>query len=51
MKSSRGYTDQKIDDIMKAQLSESEIEKRVDQIIVNNGNLQQIDKQLEILLV
>ncbi len=51
LKSSRGYTEQKINDIIKAQLSESEIEKRVDQIIVNNGNLQEMDKQLEILLV
>ncbi len=51
LKSSRGYTDQKIDDIIKAQLSEEEMERCVDQIIVNNGNLQEIDKQLEILLV
>jgi len=51
LKSSRGYTDQKINDIIKAQLSEEEMERCVDHIIVNNGNLQEIDKQLEILLV
>ena len=47
----RGYSNQKIKEIIKSQLSEKEMRERVDKIIINNGNLQEIDKQLEILLV
>lgn len=48
---SRGYTDQKTEGIMKAQLSEKEARKRADKILINNGNLQEIEKQLENILV
>lgn len=50
LKSSRGYTDEKIDQMMDAQLSDDEIKKQVDQILLNNGNLEEIDRQLKLLL-
>lgn len=51
LKASRGYTEQKINAIMQVQLSGQEIEKRVQRVIINSGNLVEIDRQLEILLV
>lgn len=51
LKDFRGYTEQKIDGIMQVQLSEAEVQKYARQVIINNGDLAEIDRQLEILLV
>ncbi|MFA9463700.1 MAG: dephospho-CoA kinase [Velocimicrobium sp.] len=51
LKNTRGYTDKKIEEIMKVQLTEKAFMERVDKIIINNGNLKDIDRQLEVLLV
>lgn len=47
LKSSRGYTDEKIDSILKSQLSEEEFRKHCAVVIENNGTLQGVYTQIE----
>ncbi|MDK2808515.1 MAG: dephospho-CoA kinase [Clostridiales bacterium] len=47
----RGYQKDKIDAIIQTQLSEEEMKKRADHILWNNGNLEDLDRQIEFLLV
>lgn len=47
LKSSRGYTDEKIDSILKSQLSEEEFRKHCTVAIENNGTLQSVYTQIE----
>lgn len=47
---SRGYSEEKMDQIMAAQLSFEEIKKKADHIIKNNGSEENIDTQLNLLL-
>lgn len=48
---SRGYTREKAEAIMKAQLSDEEWKKRSDACIVNDGDLHQLEERLQELLV
>lgn len=47
LKSSRGYTDEKIDSILKSQLSEEEFRRSCAVVIENNGTLQSVYTQIE----
>ena len=47
LKSSRGYTDEKIDSILKSQLSEEDFRRHCDVVIENNGTLQGVYTQIE----
>lgn len=47
LKSSRGYTDEKINSILKSQLSEEEFRRHCDVVIENNGTLQGVYTQIE----
>ncbi|MEG2440439.1 MAG: dephospho-CoA kinase [Acetivibrio sp.] len=51
LKESRGYSEEKIDHIIKAQLSQEEMQKKSDFIISNTEDLKELQKQLEVLLV
>ncbi len=51
LKSSRGYSDAKIQAIMENQNDESEFEKQCSVVLVNDGDLEKILSQLKILLV
>ena len=46
MKTTRGYSDEKIDHILKSQLSDEAFMKGCDRVIDNNGSLENIRKQL-----
>lgn len=50
MKESRGYSDEKIDSIIKNQLSEDEFRKACRRVIVNNTTLEDVRLQLEAIL-
>lgn len=50
MKESRGYSDEKIDSIIKNQLSEAEFRKACRRVIVNNTTLEDVRLQLEAIL-
>ena len=47
LKNGRGYTDEKIDSILKSQLSEEEFRKHCAVVIENNGTLQGVYTQIE----
>ncbi len=47
MKESRGYSDEKIDSIIKNQLSEEQFKKACQRIVVNNTTLSDVHSQLE----
>ncbi len=47
LKDSRGYTDGKIDAILKKQLSEQDFRKHCDVVIENNGTLEEVYTQIE----
>ena len=47
LKESRGYTDEKIDNIFKSQLSETEFRASTQVTIDNNGDLEETMKQIE----
>ena len=47
LKDSRGYSDQKIDDIMASQLSEEEFRRGSDVVIDNSGSLEETKKQID----
>jgi dephospho-CoA kinase len=51
LKQNRGYTEEKINAIVKKQMAESEYNKYATRIIYNNGDVDGIYKQLELLLV
>lgn len=51
LKQSRGYSDEKINEIMKKQMGEKELSLYADKILINNGSIQLIKEQLENLLV
>lgn len=51
LKVSRGYTDKKIDEIMKNQMSEQEFLEKCDKVIDNSCGIENLKQQLEILLV
>lgn len=50
MKESRGYSDEKIDGIMKNQLSEDEFRQACHRVIVNNTTLEAVQQQLSKIL-
>lgn len=47
----RGYSEEKIKDILKHQLPEEEMRKYCSHVLVNDGELKKIKKQLDFLLV
>ncbi len=51
LKSSRGYSDEKITAIMKEQMPEEELLKYADQIIENNEAIENVKRKLDLLLV
>jgi dephospho-CoA kinase len=51
LKQNRGYSEEKIDSIVKKQMAESEYSQYATRIIYNNGDVEGIYKQLELLLV
>lgn len=51
LKASRGYSDDKIEAIMRSQNKEEEFEKKCSIILENNGDIKKIFSQLKILLV
>jgi dephospho-CoA kinase len=51
LKASRNYSDEKIDSIIKKQMSSEEYSRYSKNIIYNNGNLEEIYKQLKLFLV
>ncbi|WP_205839168.1 dephospho-CoA kinase [Velocimicrobium porci] len=51
LKQSRGYSDEKIDEIMAKQMGEKELCSYADKILINNGSIEEIKEQLENLLV
>lgn len=50
LKESRGYSDEKIDNIIKSQLSETDFRESTQVTIDNNGNLEETYQQIEIAL-
>ena len=50
LKASRGYTDEKIDSIMKSQLSNDEFIKASDRVIDNSGDLEATMSQIETIV-
>lgn len=50
LKASRGYTDEKIDSIMKSQLSNDEFIKESDRVIDNSGDLEATMSQIETIV-
>ncbi|MDE6743029.1 MAG: dephospho-CoA kinase [Lachnospiraceae bacterium] len=51
LKESRGYSDQKIDNIMAAQKTDAEFRMVCDHVIDNNDSIEKMQKQVEELLV
>lgn len=51
LKASRGYSDEKIDSIMKQQMQTDKLRLYADAVIENNKGLREIERQLENLLV
>ncbi len=51
LKASRGYSDAKIDSILKAQLSEEEFRKGSDYVIDNSGSLEEAFRQIDARLL
>ena len=51
MKASRGYSDEKIDNIFKSQLSEEEYRKYCAVVIDNNGSVEAAFEQIDEALV
>ena len=51
LKKSRGYSDEKIDSILKNQLEDEIIQKNATNIIINNGDKQQLADQIKQLLL
>lgn len=51
LKESRGYTDQKIDDIMKNQLNEEEFRAHADKVLVNEDEVDKIIQKLHEMVV
>lgn len=49
--SKRGYSHQKIDSILKNQMSDREFSDNCDKILYNNGNIDNLKKEIEFLLV
>lgn len=47
---SRGYSDEKISDIFKSQLSDDEFRKHADKVINNGADIEKTRAQLEIIL-
>ena len=47
MKSTRNYTDDKIDAIMRNQLSEEEFYKNCDKVVENNSTIENLEKEIE----
>lgn len=47
MKTTRNYTDEKIDAIMRNQLSEEEFFKNCDKVIENNATIEALEKEIE----
>lgn len=47
---SRGYSDEKISDIFKSQLSDAEFRKHADKVINNGADIEKTRAQLEIIL-
>ena len=47
---SRGYSDEKISDIFKSQLSDAEFRKHADKVIDNGADIEKTRAQLEIML-
>lgn len=47
---SRGYSDEKISDIFKSQLSDAEFRKHADKVINNGADIEKTRVQLEIIL-
>ena len=50
LKASRGYSDEKISNIFKSQLSEAEFRKYADKVIDNGSDIEKTRAQLEIML-
>jgi len=50
LKSSRGYSDEKIDDIFKSQSSEKDFFDRYSKVIYNDGDIPNIEEQIDNLL-
>ena len=50
LKESRGYSDQKIDGIMAAQMTDAEFRAACDHVIENNGSIEEMQKQVAELL-
>lgn len=50
LKTSRKYSDRKISDIMKGQLSEEEFRKHCQRVISNNGDLEETYKQIQVIM-
>ena len=51
LRAGRGYTEDKIDRIMRQQLSDGEFRKKCTKVINNSGNTENIMEELEVLLV
>lgn len=50
LKASRGYSDEKIDAILKNQLSDDEFRNHCAKIFINNGDAAEISRQVQVLL-
>lgn len=51
LKESRGYTEEKIDSILKNQMEEKELYNKCTKIIYNNGEIQEIMGHIQLMLV
>lgn len=47
MKSTRNYTDEKVDAIMRNQLSEAEFYKNCDKVVENNSTIEDLEKEID----
>ena len=50
LKTSRGYTDEKIDDIMSSQNDDETFRKFCDHVIENSGDMEKTGEQIKVLL-
>ncbi len=51
LKLSRGYSDEKIDSIMKNQMNEDEFIANCDRVLVNDGNIEEVYRQIDKMLI
>ena len=47
MKETRGYSDEKIDSILRNQLSEKEFLENSDRVLENNSDIENLEKEIE----